>query len=389
MERYTRLALQLLDKHRFSTRIVAAKQDIVSLGFPEIISKLLYEKYGNLAPLIAKWYKQYRATGDRAENPDWWRIITWDTYDNFSLYAMTYVYEKGTDPESFLQASEKMDVRLKTDTVTQEMVDAQRQELVNMIREKFFDYVFFTYYPLIQDITSGELTDVAPYKKLNFQDAVLKYDKRRHFIETKPIKVYPNGFKWIDVGDKSFLVGEQMGNCGSSGVMGRDPNRTILTLFGPNNKPHVMVTYSPNEKRISGDECAGSTEVKEKYHEYVLDLVEHLGAWFDEIKSRSRALGIKYLLKEKAQSIESLKTVDYASEQYFRFVVNGQAFYTDGYAVVSESDVHRVQDLMNRGELELRYLPDEIFRAVLIQANRDQLENIGIKFTPLRQLVQD
>jgi hypothetical protein len=371
-------------------RLVAAKQDIVNLGYPEIVSKLLYERYGKLAPIIAKWFKQYKA-GSYEDNPNWWNIVMWNYRDDLSLSTLTYLYETATDPESLIEAAKKMEIRVREEgKITQEVVERERTKYVKMIREKFFDETFFTYYTLMRDITSGKLVDIAPYKRLKFQDAAIKYDRRRFFDQEIPIKKYTTGFKWINTGTKSVLLAEQMHNCGSSGVMSMDPDRTILTLFGPNNKPHVMVTYSPNEKRISGDECAGSSPVKPEYHEYVLDLAHHLGARFDEERTKSPSLRVKYLLRNKAQSVEPLQGNEGGRyNQYFRFTVQGQVFYTDGYTVVSEEEIRRAWGMMDSGELKLDYIQKEPYQTVLLQNNRDRLINHGIHLIPLRQFIEN
>jgi hypothetical protein len=254
-----------------------------------------------------------------------------------------------------------------------------------LIRQEFFDETFFKYYPIIQDIDSGKLTDVAPYKKLGFIEANIKYEKRQYFEGSTPIKVYPNGFKWIDTGRKSVLLAEQMRNCGSAGLMSQDENRTILALFGPNNKPHVMLTYSPNEKRISGDECTGSSPVKPEYHEYVMDLAHQLGVRFDTERTKSPLLKVKYLLRNKAQQVESLQSEDHHFyDQYYRFVADGQMYYTNGYDVVSKTDVDRIQDMVESGELELSKVGNSFLGTVFYHYNRGILDHSGFKFTPLK-----
>jgi hypothetical protein len=180
-----------------------------------------------------------------------------------------------------------------------------------------------------------------------------------------------------------------MSNCGSSGVMSADPDRTILTLFGPNNKPHVMVVYSPNDKRISGDECAGSSPVKPQYHAYVLDLAHHLGVRFDEERSKSPELRVKYLLKDKAQSIEPLQSSnDQSYDHYFRFTVDGQGFYTDGHVVVSGADVDRVGKMIDDSELVLPYPQQSITRNVFNQYNRNIMIGRGVEFIPIRKFIE-
>lgn len=377
---------------RIALRLIAAKQDIVAMGFPEIISKILYEKYGKLAPLIAKWFKEYYASGAHAERPDWWRFLSSFSND-VSLQSLTYLYESGTDPESFTKIAEHEGIYLEYDLFTQEQVNDYRHNLVNTIRENLFKKVFFSAYSLIQDITSGKVTDVAPYKRLRFLAAVIEYDKKRHFEQATPLKIYSNGFKWIDAGKKSQILSEMMRNCGSAGLMSMDEDRTILALFGPTNKPHVMVTYSPNEKRISGDQCGGSSPVKPEYHDYVLDLVELLGVRFDANKSKSPSLRTKYLLRNKAQSIQPLKVEDpsnYSQDILFKFISEGQEFYTNGEYVVSGFDVDRIQDLIDHGEIKLPYPDKAASRAVFwSRANRELLEEQGVRYTSMYDFVKE
>jgi hypothetical protein len=371
----------MLRTTRLALRVISAKQDITALGFPGVVSKLLYGKYGNLAPLIARWYKDYRVPASW-EGDDWWRTFMWDSRKQFSLYTLTYLYENSRDLESFLKACERMDIK-PSQGLTQETLDSERDWLVNRLLDDFFGDVFFNYYSLIQDITSGNLKDLAPYKRLKFLDAQQKYEKRKYFQESEPLKVYENGFKWIDVGRKSTLLSEKMKNCGSAGLMSWDKNATIISLFGPNGKPHVMVTYSPGEKRISGDECAGSTEVKPEYHQYVLDLANHLGARFDASKSKSTELGLKYRLRDKAQSLEKLKTSEYSYDSYFRFVVDGEVFYTDSNSVVPEDEIRRAKKMIDGGELEVPYPQEDAFKTVLNSNNRNALTDHGIQIVPL------
>lgn len=365
---------------RLALRLVAAKQDIVNMGFPKIISKLLYEKYGKLAPLVAKWYKQYHAAGSLGERPYWWRG-QYVSSRGISIVSMVRLYEEGVNPKSFRQIAKHEDIEIALPH-TQWEVDEFRQELLPDIRDQFLGDIFFNYSSLMKDISSGKFTDVAPYRKLQFRDAEIKYDERRHFEQTMPLKVYDNGFKWIDAGQRSVVLSNQMKNCGSAGVMSLDKDRTILALFGPTNKPHVMVTYSPNEKRISGDECAGSTEVKPEYHQYVIDLAEHLGATFDASKSRSTELGLKYRLRNKAQSIEKLETPD-SFDSYFKFVIDGKAFYTNGTMVASEDDVNRAKKMVESGELESNYSPKEVFKDVLNVNRHYVMEDHGINVISL------
>jgi len=111
--------------------------------------------------------------------------------------------------------------------------------------------------------------------------------------------------------------------------------------FDKGNKPHVMVTYSPNQKRISGDEGAGSSAVKDKYSDYVLDLADFLNV---ELKSRtqiskSKLLSLKYYFKDRLKEIERLYTDPPYSEYFLIVLNNGKEYYSDGHSVVEKDSI--------------------------------------------------
>jgi hypothetical protein len=175
-----------------------------------------------------------------------------------------------------------------------------------------------------------------------------------------------------------------MKNCGSAGLMSLDEDRTMLTLFDNRNKAHVVVTYSPNEKRISGDEGIGGSAVKEKYHDYILDLVKFLGVRFDAQKTKSDHLKVKYLLYDFAQKLEKLPSGG-IFDNYFKFSVNNQEYYTNGYLVVSDADIKRAEALMNRGEIKLKNDQGDIIKNVFNHLNRSILSSHGMVYTSIEE----
>jgi hypothetical protein len=249
------------------------------------------------------------------------------------------------------------------------------------IIEKFFDLVFFKANTIILDIISGKLKDLTPYKDLGFWDAELKYDERRIFQEMKSIKTYKNGYKWINVGPRCYLMGKYMKNCGSSGVMSSDKDRTLLGLFDINNKPHVIVTYSPNEKRISGEEGVYYSEVKPEYHEYVLDLAETLGVDFDTSRSKSQLLQLKYILKGKISNIKLVYKTSF--DEYFRFNIGNKIYYTNGTDVVSLEDVLKIRELVKQKKIELKCHPQNIIKAMFNHYNQSIIQSFGVKYTSI------
>jgi hypothetical protein len=275
----------LLKEHiRFlvQTILKESKQNIMNLGFPEVIASLFFERFGKHAFLMARWFREYHGYGytDKETrtnySKDWW----WKSNKKWSRSELDIVdivdlYEAGkTSKEAYDEVRERLELNIdpEDDFDPRERLPDLKEE----IKEILYKDVFFVF-TLIEDIESKKITNLQPYKDLSFSEAKDRYDNIRIFDTKQLIKIYKNGWKWIDVGNRCQLVGKLMKNCGSAGVMSWDEDKTILTLFDKNNKPHVVVTYSPNEKRISGDEGAASTEVKGKYHRYILDLAEHLG----------------------------------------------------------------------------------------------------------------
>jgi len=328
-----------------------SKQGIINLGFPEVLSSILYKRFGNKAPLIAKWIKDYniyKATNRAGEvAQDWWRAANRRFSRGLNLVDLVDLYEA-----SFKSVEELNKVRkeLELQVVPEEEVSLEdkrrvyKAEIENMFeREEIALYSVF-----IKDIESGKIKDLKPYKDLSFDDAKKKYDEKRVFEEQEPVKAYSNGWRWIDVGPKCELVGKKMSNCGSTGVMSMDPDKTMITLFDDNQNPHVVVTYSPNEKRISGDEGAGSTAVKSEYHSYVLDLTKTLGVQFDYDKSKSKELRLKGAIGDAVKTMELYFENTY-SQFYILTMRDGKTFYTNSYDFISKDDL---DDFINKERTE-------------------------------------
>ena len=179
-----------------------------------------------------------------------------------------------------------------------------------------------------------------------------------------------------------------MKNCGSSGVMSSDPDRTIISLFDSNNKPHVLVTYSPNEKRISGDEGVGSSEVKPEYHEYIIDLADTIGANFDTTRTKSKFLKLKYLLKNKSKDVKPAKISKTPSiwDEYFKFSINGVKYISDSYTAISENDIKKANELIKNKTVELYNNQRNLVKNIFNHYNSDILKKHGIQYVPVEKL---
>ncbi len=315
-----------------------SKQNIVNLGIPSVVASLFLEVFGNKAFLLARWFKE---THDYQNKPNWFGYIT-SLWGSMSLSDMVEMYDAAAsgNAQAYQAAManqglsspnneqpDEYDLKEKANTWKSELRD-------KLLKDHFFASV------LVADIVSGKVTDLKPFTRLTFQQAQDKHDKKRVFSDAIPVKQYPNGWKWINVGAKCKLVGAQMKNCGSTGVMSMDEDKSMITLFDSKNKPHVVVTYSPNEGRISGDEGVGSTPVKEIYQDYVFDLAKTLGVKYDFIRSNS------FMMKVKgAVGPENFISMSYptGSSTYAQVKLrDGSTWFTNGYNFVSQPDIEKM-----------------------------------------------
>ena len=324
------------------TLLQESKQGIINLGFPEVIASILYKNFGNNAPLFAKWIKEYnlyKATNRKGEvDKDWWRVAnrTFSSRGGLDIVDMVDLYEASKISVEALNKLRKQ-FELYVDPNDPITLEQHRKSYKDEIEQMLDSKELALRSVLVQDILSGKIKDLKPYKDLSFDDAKKRYDEKRVFAGAPPVKEYKNGWRWIDVGPRCELVGRKMKNCGSAGVMSMDPDRTIITLFDDNNEPHVVVTYSPNDKRISGDEGGGSSAVKTEYHKYVLDLAKTLGARFDYDRSKSKELRISGALGDSLKKIQTFFENTY-NEYFLVTMTDGKKYYTNSYYFISVED---------------------------------------------------
>ena len=323
--------------------LTESKQDIIGMGFPPLIASLMYQQFGKHAVLLAKWYRNYRSFTGEPEK-DWWRRNHWSSRRDLSLDDLISLYDATKDSDSYKKELERLGLTQDQEFYDDYDLQDQRKALKDDIEERFFNDTFFKWFNLPKAIIDGTLKDVAPYKDLPFREAQKKYDKKQIFQDKTPLKVYSNGYKWINVGNKCYLVGQLMKNCGSTGVMSMDRDSTMIVLFDKQNKPHAVVTYSPNEHRISGDQGQASTEVKTQYHEYVIDLANLLNAKFDTEKTKSDLLKIKYLLRDKIIDIEKLRASSIWNKLFTFTTRDGKRYYTNSEHVLPEEDVLKLRN---------------------------------------------
>lgn len=325
--------------------------NIMALGFPEVIASLLSQKFGKNAFTIAKWVREndsYKASttnpdGTSSIRDDWWKVANRSySFDNkIDLADLVEIYDAAKDSEEKYRAV--MDRFGYKPTAEFNQTETLKFIKDNII-QNMFEKTFFSYETLVKDIQSGKLTDLKPYKDLSYQAAKDKYDKKRLFKDPgKVLKKYENGWRWIDSGSKCQLIGGLMKNCGSTGVMSMDEDRTMLTLFDSKNVPHIVATYSPNEKRLSSVEGVGGSDPKDKYHDYIFDITKHLGINFDYDKAKSKLLKLKGALWGQFQEIKPLKRLQYS--EFFKVTMNdGSVYYTDSYSFTTAEDIKKTAE---------------------------------------------
>lgn len=311
-----------------------SRQEVVSLGVPKVIADLLYELFGSSAHLIARWERDHSPSG--GEDKDWWvRSHTIPKLnEDASLSDLVSLYEKLSDPERF--ASEYRRVFRRRPKLDPENMERHRDILKRRIRKQYLSSRFQGM-SLVRDIREGRVTDLAPYKRLRFAYAQEKYDEKGLFRDREPVMGFPDGWRWVDAGQSCELLHRHMKNCGS--VEGEGPGARILALFDAGNKPHVMVTWRPDERSLSNEQGAGSTPIKDDYSDYVVALARHLGARLDAAKSRNSIVAVKQMFGPDAR-IEVAHEDGLSGRKDSVFLVRsrGRQYYAgkDGAADVEE-----------------------------------------------------
>lgn len=330
--------------------LTESKQQIINMGFPPVIASILFEKFGNKAMTVAKWYKSNKNFRGMPDDT-WWSKADHGApkrIEEISLADLLFLLRATSSPQEYLAARKHLGLALdpefsyteikRTPEEIMETLDLpeRQKELVAEIKLDFFRDSFF-HSTFMQDFMAGKISDVKPYSKLGFGATQDKYDNKRLFADAPPVKRYPNGWKWVDAGPRCQLIGKLMKNCGTTNVMGTDQDRTMMVLFDSGNKPHVMLTWSPNQKRISGVEGQASSAVKPEYEDYVFDLVSHLGGKLDFERAPDR-LKIKTIFGSHIESLDQPFGNDHYSP-YRIGLKNGTTFWSNGYYFLDQAAI--------------------------------------------------
>lgn len=318
-------------------------QEIERLGFPRVVAEIIQRMFGKNAHLVARWNKE---NSSRNDEPNWWRGHNSISFSNGpNVVDLVDLYESAPDPERYRSAYRDVYDRDPTAPPDLESLEAQIEDRVRKSR-------FFTWHRIVTDILDGTLTDLKPYRDLAFEDAAARYERKSLFRDREPLRAYPDGWRWIDVGPKCDLLRGAMKNCGSVGVMSWDPDSTIVALFDKGGKPHVMTTWSPKEKRISGVEGAASSPIKDKYSDHVVDLARHLGARVDTRRTSNKIVKIKWIFGPGAEVETMHKDALWEGNNVFRVRKDGKEYLASGsYAAETTQIEFAVRHLEEKGRV--------------------------------------
>lgn len=316
-----------------------SKQSIVSLGYPEVIASIFYDISSKHAPLLAKWYKEDKTLNlpHRYNAADWFEKEhhSWHGEDLFTMSKL-YTLAKKEDKEGYIALCKQEGYGSCEETIElegfEEIRGAWRDEIQSTLQKDIFFKGEF-----IGAILKGELTDLAPYKKLSLRAARDLFNERHLKDDSNLIMSFDNGYRWVNGGARCQLIGSKMRNCGSTGVMSMDKDRTMIVLLDDFNEPHVITTYSPNEKRISGIEGKASTAPKDEYLTYIIKLADHLKANLDTHKSPSRLLHILWKLRNTLKSAKRVLEDTY-DHIFLITLKDGRQFYTNIYYFIAKED---------------------------------------------------
>ncbi len=329
----------------------ASKQSYINLGYPPAVGQMFNELFGSNAAIVARWFKDNSLLGKESiASKDWFhKERNLSKMDDLSLYVTLYEALLTRNDEHYNKARE--DLGLYVDP--NEPIDYDR--LIPGMKkgiEKSFLGTTFCGMNIIKDILSGKLQDLKPYARKTFSQANRAYEDKLLFHNTGTVagvghmlKRYPDGTVWVNAGSKCRLVGDDMSNCGSTGLMSLDSNSTMYVLYDKKKIAHAIFTLSPQDgNRISGVQGKGSTELKPEYNQYVLDAVKELDGWLDLYGSGTlnHELTLRYRLGDSLLALDKVgSSGNYTTYRMTVRLPGGKdvTVYTNGYSVLPLTDI--------------------------------------------------
>jgi hypothetical protein len=163
--------------------LTESKQSIINLGYPEIVAKLYFAKFGNKAYLLARWYKEYYSAGlsDKYKK-DWFIYHSIDLGNkHYSVRHLIMLYDKLSDPIEYVKLKNKLEISDSEEPMDSSQIQEEKEFIISELKEKLFDRsIFYIYYDLVKEVISGKIKNLSEYDHLNFYSAVEKYETKSY-----------------------------------------------------------------------------------------------------------------------------------------------------------------------------------------------------------------
>jgi hypothetical protein len=326
-----------------------------NLGFPKSLEEAFEDIFGNRVTTYGKWFKEYQGKS-RYGGPWYSGISHYRSPSDLDLLECVRMLEaiRTGDEERFNQLievdewSDRGDSKWAKIGLKEKGMQNAKPYLEKQLRDGLVDDAIFFTRDIVKDHEKIKKQEFKQYSKMSFKDASAKYSQIKAFSESKEIMTFDDGHRWLDVGPRCQFVGREMKNCGSTGVMSLDPDKTMLILVDSKNKPRIVATLSPNEKRLSGVEGSAGSYPKEEYYDHIVKLADFLDVKFDVTRSDSFLLNLKYLFRGVKIKIKQLKTDNEYERLYEIILPNKKKLYSDTNYFILEDEARKAGEILNQ-----------------------------------------
>jgi len=227
-----------------------SKKSLIDQGYPPSVALAFIEQFGKYAGLFARWFKEYSLFGRPPEANWFYRQRQTDLHrnDDLTIYSKLADALSTKNIDTYNNVREELGLWVDREQVIDfdEYIPAIRKGLLKaLMGESFFGL------SIMKAFLDGKLTDLKPYAKQEINAANENYEERQLFSSGNVpgelgyvLKRYPDGMMWIGAGQKCRRVGNDMSNCGSTGVMSLDAQRNMFVLYDSKRKAPMKETES-------------------------------------------------------------------------------------------------------------------------------------------------
>lgn len=121
--------------------------------------------------------------------------------------------------------------------------------------------------------------DIIKSKIKKWEESFSKKESDFNLSENEDFKVlkkYSTNFRWVQLLTKKSYEyeGSSMGHC-VGGYDPEDESNTIISLYGPNNKPRITIELNKQKKEVVQVKGNSNTKPKKEYQKYLLDIIKY------------------------------------------------------------------------------------------------------------------